>query len=70
MTNALRIFFVGGLTSYRALFGFLSPAIFIPSLLVAPVFQVLLFAYIGRSAGVQSDEFFVVGNAIQYATIP
>jgi len=66
----LRIFFVGGLTSYRALFGFLSPAIFIPSLLVAPVFQVLLFAYIGRSAGAQSDEFYVVGNAIQYASIP
>jgi ABC-2 type transport system permease protein len=70
VTSWLRIFFVGGLTSYRALFGFLSPAIFIPSLLVAPVFQVLLFAYIGRSAGAQSDEFYVVGNAIQYASIP
>jgi len=61
---------VGGLTSYRALFGFLTPAIFIPSLLVAPVFQVLLFAYIGRAAGVASDEFFLVGNALQYASIP
>jgi ABC-2 type transport system permease protein len=68
--NGLRLFFVGGLTSYRALFSFLSPAIFIPSLLVAPVFQVLLFAYIGRSAGVASDEFFLVGNALQYASIP
>ena len=68
--SSLRIFFVGGLTSYRALFGFLSPAIFIPSLLVAPVFQVLLFVYIGRSANAQSDEFYVVGNAIQYASIP
>jgi ABC-2 type transport system permease protein len=66
----LRIFFVGGLTSYRALFGFLSPAIFIPSLLVAPIFQVLLFVYIGRSAGVRDDEFYLVGNAIQYASIP
>ena len=70
MTVWLRIFFVGGITSFRALFGFLSPAIYIPSLLVAPVFQVLLFAYIGRSAGAQSDEFYVVGNAIQYASIP
>jgi ABC-2 type transport system permease protein len=69
VSNA-RLFLVGGLTSYRALFGFLSPAVFIPSLMVAPVFQVLLFAYIGRSAGVASDEFFLVGNAIQYAAVP
>lgn len=68
--SAVRLFFVGGLTSYRALFGFLSPAIFVPSLLVAPVFQVLLFVYIGRSAGAESDEFYLVGNAIQYAAVP
>jgi ABC-2 type transport system permease protein len=68
--KGVRLFFIGGLTSYRALFGFLSPAIFIPSLLVAPVFQVLLFAYIGRAAGVGSDQFFLIGNALQYASIP
>ena len=68
--TSIRLFFVGGLTTYRALFRFLTPAIFIPSLLVAPVFQVLLFAYIGRAAGVASDEFFLVGNALQYASIP
>jgi ABC-2 type transport system permease protein len=69
MTSA-RIFFVGGLISYRALFGFLNPWIFVPSLLVAPIFQILLFAYIGRSAGLQSDEFYVIGNAVQYTAIP
>ena len=37
-----------------------------PSLLVAPIFQILLFAYIGRSAGLESDEFYVIGNAVQY----
>jgi ABC-2 type transport system permease protein len=37
---------------------------------VSPIFQILLFVYIGRSAGVQSDEFFVIGNAVQYASIP
>ncbi len=68
--SSLRVFFVGGLTSYRALFGFLSPWIFVPSLLVAPVFQILLFAYIGRSAQLASDEFYVVGNALQFASIP
>ena len=68
--TSTRVFFIGGLISYRALFGWLSPWVFIPSLLVAPVFQILLFVYIGRSAQLESDEFYVVGNAIQYAAIP
>lgn len=68
--TAVRLFFVGGMTSYRALFYWLSPAIYIPSLVVAPVFQILLFAYIGRSAGLQSDKFYVIGNAVQYAAVP
>jgi ABC-2 type transport system permease protein len=67
---ALRIFFIGGLTAYRGLINWLSPWIFVPSLVVAPIFQILLFVYIGRSAGVQNDEFFVIGNAVQYASIP
>ena len=39
--TSTRVFFIGGLMSYRALFGWLSPWVFIPSLLVAPVFQIL-----------------------------
>ena len=70
MTTSLRIFFIGGLTAYRGLINWLSPWIFIPSLVVTPIFQILLFVFIGRTAGVQSDEFFVIGNAIQYASIP
>ncbi len=68
--NGLRIFTVGGLISYRALFGWLSPGVYIPALLVTPIFQILLFAYIGRAAGAQSDQFYVIGNAIQYAAVP
>jgi ABC-2 type transport system permease protein len=68
--NSFRVFFVGGLISFRALFSFLQPAIYIPSMLVAPIFQILLFVYIGRSASLESDEFYVVGNAIQYAAVP
>jgi ABC-2 type transport system permease protein len=68
--KGLRLFFVGGMTSYRALFYWLSPAIYVPSLIVAPIFQILLFAYIGRSAGLESDKFYVVGNALQYAAVP
>jgi len=68
--TAARIFAVGGLMSYRALFYWLTPTIYIPSLVVAPIFQILLMAYIGRSAGLASAEFFVVGNSIQYAALP
>jgi ABC-2 type transport system permease protein len=68
--NSVRIFFVGGLLSFRALFNWLSPWILIPTYVIAPIFQILLFVYIGRAAGVQSDEFYVVGNALQYAAIP
>jgi ABC-2 type transport system permease protein len=69
VTN-LRIFFVGGLISYRALFNWLNPWIFLPTLIVAPVFQVLFFAYLGRAAGLESDRFYVIGNALQIAALP
>jgi ABC-2 type transport system permease protein len=68
--TSVRVFFVGGLISYRALFSWLNPWVYIPSFLVAPVFQILLFVYIGRSAQLQSDSFYVIGNGLQYAAIP
>jgi ABC-2 type transport system permease protein len=68
--TSVRIFVIGGLTSYRALFYWLTPWVYVPSLLVAPIFQILLFVYIGRSAGLESDQFYVIGNALQYAAIP
>jgi ABC-2 type transport system permease protein len=61
--NTLRVIFVGGLTSYRALFNWISPWIFIPHTLGYPIFEILFFAYLGRYAGVQSDRFFLIGNA-------
>jgi ABC-2 type transport system permease protein len=70
MSYGVRVFFVGGLMSYRALFNWLSPWILVPSFLVAPLFQILLFTYVGRAAGLESDRFYVIGNAIQYAAIP
>jgi ABC-2 type transport system permease protein len=68
--KAVRVFVFGGLISYRALFSFMSPAVFIPALVITPIFQILLFAYIGRAAKLRSDEFYVVGNAMQYAAVP
>lgn len=61
--NTIRVVFVGGLTSYRALFNWISPWVFVPHTLGYPIFEILFFAYLGRYAGVESDEFFLVGNA-------
>ena len=69
MTN-LRIFFVGGLISYRAHFNWLNPWIFVPTLVVTPIFQVLFFAFLGRAAGLESDRFYLIGNALQLAALP
>ena len=68
--TSLRIFFLGGWTSYRALFGWLSPWILIPTFIIGPVLQIVFFALVGRTAGVGDDTFFLIGNAIQYASIP
>jgi ABC-2 type transport system permease protein len=68
--TTLRILVIGGLMSYRAMFNWLSPWILVPSMIVSPICQILLFAYIGRNAGVGNDEFYVMGNALNYAAIP
>lgn len=61
--NWLRVFFSGGLTSYRALFGWISPWVFVPMLVAYPVFQTLFYVYLGRAAGVENDTFFLIGNS-------
>jgi ABC-2 type transport system permease protein len=68
--TGFRIFFVGGTISFRALFGWLTPAIYIPTMILTPIFQILFFTYIGRAAGGRSDSFYVLGNAMQYAAVP
>ena len=69
LMNWLRVFFHGGLTSYRALFAWLNPWIFLPMLVAYPVFQTVFFVYLGRSAGVANDTFFVIGNSFVAAAI-
>jgi ABC-2 type transport system permease protein len=68
--TSLRVFFIGGVLSYRALFHWISPWILIPTFCIGPLFQILLFAYIGRASHLESDEFYVIGNALQYASLP
>jgi ABC-2 type transport system permease protein len=65
----LRLFFVGGLLSYRALFNWIRPGIYIATMLGSPLFQILFFAYLGRFAGLEDDTYFVVGNAVQVSAM-
>jgi ABC-2 type transport system permease protein len=65
MSQTLRVFFVGGYFSYRALFNWQSPRFYVPTMLAGPAFQVLFFAYLGRYSHVRNDAFYVVGNAVQ-----
>ncbi len=68
--NWLRVFFVGGLTSYRALFAWLNPWILVPTMIVYPLAQLVFYAYLGRAAHAESDTYFVVGDAFIAAAIP
>ena len=70
MRRRLRIFAIGGFLSYRALFGWLNPYLFVIILLVPSVTQILFFAYLGRAADVEDDTFYVVGNAMVAAAVP
>jgi ABC-2 type transport system permease protein len=68
MTTA-RVFFVGGVISYRALFNWINPGTYVTTMLGSPLFQILFFTYLGRYAGSQDDSFFIVGNAMQVAAM-
>jgi ABC-2 type transport system permease protein len=69
MTASARVFLLGGITSYRALFNWLRPSYYFPTMLAGPLFQLLFFAYLGRFARSESDAFYVVGNAVQISAM-
>jgi ABC-2 type transport system permease protein len=63
--STFRVFTIGGLISYRALFNWMAPGQYIPTMLAGPLFQILFFTYLGRFAATKSDAFFIIGNGIQ-----
>ena len=60
---------MGGVLSYRALFNWIHPLIYVTTMLGSPLFQVLFFAYLGRFTGLRDDTYFVVGNAVQVSAM-
>ncbi|WP_162908173.1 ABC transporter permease, partial [Allorhizocola rhizosphaerae] len=64
----MRLITVGGVIAYRALFNWTTPSMYVGTLLVGPVFQLLFFAFLGRQLGVADDGFYIVGNAVLAAS--
>src|SRR4029453_14363520 len=46
------------------------PWISIPVFVLAPLFQILLFAYVGRAAGVGDAAFFLIAHSVHSASVP
>jgi ABC-2 type transport system permease protein len=67
--KSLRLIVVGGVISYRALFTWIRPSVFVPTMLGVPLFQLLFFVYVGRTSGSQPDSFFIIGNAVQASAL-
>lgn len=63
--SRLRVAVVGGVLTYRALFDWLSPALFVSAMLATPVFQVAFFVSFGPAYSTRPPEFFALGNAVQ-----
>jgi ABC-2 type transport system permease protein len=61
----LSVFLVGGNLAYRGLFNWIHPAVYIPTMLGAPLFQLIFFTKLGEFAQAQSRDFYIVGNSIQ-----
>jgi ABC-2 type transport system permease protein len=59
------VFFVGGVIAYRGLFNWIRPAMYIPTMLGSPLFQLIFFTKLGEYAQAESRDFYIVGNAVQ-----
>ena len=68
--KSLRVFAIGGWLSYRALFSWLQPSLFVMVRLIPSVTQMIFFVFLGRAASVENDTFFIVGNALVAAAVP
>jgi ABC-2 type transport system permease protein len=68
--RSLRLLTVGGYLSYRALFGWLNPYLYVVTLLIPSFSTLAFFVFLGRAAHVGSDSYYVSGNALLAAASP
>ncbi|HTJ72552.1 MAG TPA: ABC transporter permease [Actinospica sp.] len=67
--NKARIVFVDSWLSFRGGLRILTPVMFLTTIVLAPLAQLLFFVQVGRFAGTQSAGFYVVGNAVYSCAI-
>lgn len=69
LAGACRSFFTSAALSYRALFNWATPSLYVGSVLLPPLFQLFFFVFLGRTLNTGSDEFFVMGNLVLACSI-
>lgn len=60
-----RVAFTGGVLAYRALFAWLTPWLFVTTMVATPILQISFFGLLGPGISDRPVEVFVVGNALQ-----
>lgn len=65
MNSWIHTALLSGVLGYRALFAWNTPGLFVASLVLAPILQLIFFLVLGSSLGYGNPSFFVVGNAMQ-----
>jgi ABC-2 type transport system permease protein len=60
----VRLFFVQGWRAHFALFHWMRPSAFFPTVLGVPAVQLIWFVYLGRYLGTHPPAYYAVGNAL------
>jgi len=66
--KTVRLAIASGTLGYRALFNWIAPSAYIPIMLLGPLLQIVFFVTTGSRYGVESKQFYLVGNAFQTCT--
>lgn len=65
----LRLFFVAGWRSHMALFRWMRPSAFLPTVIGVPTVQLIWFVYLGHYVGTHPVAYYAVGNALHACAI-
>ncbi len=70
IVNGFRLFWLGALLAYVALFHWLRPITYAASKIIMPLAQMFFFVYLGTYAtSAANANFYIIGNAIQIAAV-
>ncbi|WP_250405116.1 ABC transporter permease [Streptomyces cellostaticus] len=65
----LRLFFMAGWRSHMALFRWMRPSAFFPTVIGVPTVQLVWFVYLGNYVGTHPVAYYAVGNALHASAI-